>query len=78
MYVLSSSNAHACPEQEWLNEGKDRMRPKLGYVSSTPGSVLKLQVNTTSPLGVQAAQVSARTCATNELCALMRMPWVQT
>lgn len=35
---------------EWINESKSQ-RPKWGYVSRTPGAVLKIRVNTTASTG---------------------------
>jgi hypothetical protein len=35
---------------EWVNESRSQ-RPKWGYVSKTPGSVLKLKVNSTASTG---------------------------
>lgn len=35
----------------WVNEAKASLRPKWGYVSYTPGSVLRLRVNTTASAG---------------------------
>jgi len=42
----------------WKDEGKDPKRPKLGYISELPGSVLKISVNTTSPTGNKALPVT--------------------
>jgi hypothetical protein len=36
---------------EYKNEGKSEHRPKRGYISRTPGKILKLKVNSTSPTG---------------------------
>ena len=36
---------------EYRDEGKDKSKPKLGFISTTPGSILKIKVNTTSPTG---------------------------
>lgn len=47
---------------EYRDEGKDKSRPKLGYISTTPGSILKIKVNTTSPTGNPQLPVRGVVC----------------